>query len=314
MRDRFLFGVRQAGLSGGRSGAVPPRHTARSRLAGKQRLLPAAALACLLLLGVAQGGGNAFFAMDTGLRNDPARTPAQQARLLKELGYAGVGWSPAQIPEMLAACDAEGLKMFNVYIGVEIGPTNRVAPEHVVRAIAALKGRDTALWLYVQSQAYKTPSDEAGDAGAVALLRDIADRAQAAGLKVSLYPHTRFWMERLQDAVRLAKKAERPNLGVTFNLCHCIKVGDAARIGDLLDQAKPYLTFVTVNGADSEGDWSRLIRPLGEGTFDVGAVLNKLKAIGYTGPVGLQHYGIKGDAREKLGQSMQAWRALQATQ
>ena len=68
MRDRFLFGVRQAGLSGGRSGAVPPRHTARSRLAGKQRLLPAAALACLLLLGVAQGGGNAFFAMDTGLR------------------------------------------------------------------------------------------------------------------------------------------------------------------------------------------------------------------------------------------------------
>ena len=151
MRDRFLFGVRQAGLSGGRSGAVPPIHTARSRLAGKQRLLPAVALACMLLLGVAQGGSNAFFAMDTGLRDDPSRTPAQQARLLKDLGYAGVGWSPAQIPEMLAACDAEGLKMFNVYIGVESGPTNRVAPEHVVRAIEQLKGRDAALWLYVQS-------------------------------------------------------------------------------------------------------------------------------------------------------------------
>jgi len=34
-----------------------------------------------------------------------------------------------KIPEMLAVCDAEGLKMFNVYVGVEIGPTNRVAPE-----------------------------------------------------------------------------------------------------------------------------------------------------------------------------------------
>lgn len=257
---------------------------------------------------------NPFFAMDTGLRDDPSRTPAQQARLLKELGYAGVGWSPAKTPEMLAACDAEGLTMFNVYIGVEIGPTNRVAPGHILRVIDELKGRDTALWLYVQSKAYATPSDEAGDADAVALLRDIAGRAQQAGLTVSLYPHTRFWLERVQDAVRLAKKVDRPNLGVTFNLCHCIKVGDAGRIDALLEQAKPRLTFVTVNGADSEGDWSRLIQPLGQGEVDVGAVLKKLKALGYTGPVGLQHYGIKGDAREKLGQSMRAWRALQDKQ
>jgi len=266
--------------------------------------------ACLLFGLLASGAENAFFAMDTGLRDDPARTSAKQARLLKELGYAGVGWSPAQIPEMLAACDAEGLKMFNVYVGVEIGPTNRAAPDHIVRVIEQLKGRDTALWLYVQSKAFKTPSDEAGDADAVALLRDIAERAQQAGLKVSLYPHTWFWMERVQDAVRLAKKVDRPNVGVTFNLCHCIKVGDAARIGGLLEQAKPYLTFVTLNGADGEGDWSRLIQPLGQGTFDVSAVLKELKGLGYAGPVGLQHYGVKGDAREKLGQSINAWRAL----
>lgn len=83
----------------------------------------------LTLIGALQVCANNFFAMDTGLRDVPARTPAEQARMLKELGYAGVGWSPAKIPEMLAVCDAEGLKMFNVYVGVEIGPTNRVAPE-----------------------------------------------------------------------------------------------------------------------------------------------------------------------------------------
>lgn len=254
--------------------------------------------------------GNPFFAMDTGLRDDPSRTPAQQARLLKELGYAGVGWSPAQVPEMLAACDAEGLKMFNVYVGVEIGPTNRAAPDSLVRLIDQLKGRDTALWLFMRSKAYARPSDEAGDGDAVALLRDIAERAQRAGLKVSLYPHTGFWLERVQDAVRLAKKANRPNVGVTFNLCHCLKVGDAARVGELLDLARPYLTFVTLNGAEREGDWSRLIQPLGQGSFDVGAVLQKLDALGYAGPVGLQHYGVKGDARARLGQSMEAWRAL----
>ena len=251
-----------------------------------------------------------FFAMDTGLRDGVMRTPAQQAHLLKELGYAGIGWSPAQVPEMQAALDAEGLKMFNVYVGVEISRTNHVAPAHIVKLIDQLKGRDTALWLTVTSKAFAKPCDESGDADAVGMLRDIADKTQQAGLKVSLYPHTGFWMERVQDAVRLAKKVERPNLGVTFNLCHCVKVGDESRIKELLEQAKPYLSFVTINGADHEGDWSRLIQPLGQGSFDVAALLKTLKAIDYRGPVGLQHYGIKGDAHEMLGKSMAGWRAL----
>jgi len=256
-------------------------------------------------------GGNPFFAMDTGLRDGVSRTPAEQARLLHELGFAGVGWSPGQIPEMLAACDAEGLKMFNVYVGVDVSPTNRVAPAQVVRVIDQLKGRDASIWLFMKSKTYKKPSDAAGDADAVALLRDIADRARQAGLNVSLYPHTWFWMERVQDAVRLARKADRPNVDVTFNLCHCIKVGDACRIGELLSQAKPYLTFVTINGADSEGGWDRLIQPLGRGTFDMAALLKMLETLGYRGPIGLQHYGIKGNARERLAESMAAWRALQ---
>lgn len=297
--------MKNASFSLSSLGGSPVKHGQAARA----RALPLAAVLLLSAVAVLRAD-TPFFAMDTGLRDDVSRTPAKQARLLKELGYAGVGWSPAQIPEMLAACDAEGLKMFNVYVGVEIGPTNRAAPDHIVRVIEQLKGRDTALWLYVQSKAFKTPSDEAGDADAVALLRDIAERAQQAGLKVSLYPHTWFWMERVQDAVRLAKKVDRPNVGVTFNLCHCIKVGDAARIDGLLEQAKPYLTCVTLNGADGEGDWSRLIQPLGQGTFDVSALLKKLKGLDYAGPVGLQHYGVKGDAREKLGQSINAWWAL----
>ena len=269
-------------------------------------------LAAYSMFGVfsAKAAENPFFAMDTGLRDGVIRTPAQQAHLLKELGYSGVGWSPAQVPEMLAALDAEGLKMFNVYVGVEISRTNHVVPAHITQLIGQLKGRDTALWLTVTSKAFTKPCDESGDADAVAMLRDIADQAQQAGLKVSLYPHTWFWMERVQDAVRLAKKVERPNLGVTFNLCHCIKVGDESRIKELLEQAQPYLSFVTINGADHEGDWSRLIQPLGQGNFDVAALLRTLKAMDYRGPVGLQHYGIKGDAREMLGQSMAGWRAL----
>ncbi len=62
-------------------------------------------------------------------------------------------------------------------------------------------------------------------------------------------------------------------------------------------------------GAD---DWGHLIQPLGSGNFDVARLLAKLRDIGFSGPIGLQHYGIPGDARSNLQQSMNAWRTLLA--
>lgn len=271
-----------------------------------------AALFPLPLRGADLALKNPFFAMDTGTRDEQHKTPESQARMLKELGYAGVGWSPGQVPEMLAALDREGLRMFNVYIGVDIDGVHRTAPASILKLIEQLKGRDTAIWLYVTSKKHAKPSDEAGDGDAVEMLRDIADRAQAVRLKVALYPHTGFWLERVQDAVRVAGKVDRKNLGVTFNLCHCLKVGDEARIPELLELARPRLLFVTINGADHQGNWDRLIQPLGQGEFEVAPVLKALKKIGYQGPIGLQHYGIKDPVQEKLQQSMTGWRKLAA--
>jgi sugar phosphate isomerase/epimerase len=253
---------------------------------------------------------NPFFAMDTGTRDEQHQTPESQARMLKELGFAGIGWGPNQVPEMQAALDELGLRMFTVYIGVEVDGVNRTAPAGILKLIDQLKGRETALWLPVTSKKYSKPSDETGDEDALALLGDIADHAQRANLKVSLYPHTGSWLERVQDAVRLARKLHRQNLGVTFNLCHCLRVGDEPRIPELLELARPHLFLVTINGADHTGDWDRLIQPLGQGTFDVGLVLRTLKRLDYQGPIGLQHYGIKGDARRNLQQSMAGWRKL----
>jgi len=50
-----------------------------------------------------------------------------------------------------------------------------------------------------------------------------------------------------------------------------------------------------VSGADTGGtDWKKLIQPLDVGTYDVLPLLRQLKAQGFAGPVGLQHFGIKG--------------------
>jgi sugar phosphate isomerase/epimerase len=135
-------------------------------------------------------------------------------------------------------------------------------------------------------------------------------------VKIALYPHTGFWLERVEDAIRLAGKVDDPAVGVTFNLCHWLKVEGSQRDpAPVLRMAQPRLMFVTINGADT-GDtktmgWERLIRPLGEGSYDVGAFLRSLRATGYEGPVGFQGYGIQGDAPMVLKKTMAAWRELQ---
>ena len=257
----------------------------------------------------AGGLTNGFFAMDTGVHGDTLQTPAAKAKLLKELGYSGIGWTPPAIPEMLAALDAEGLKMNTLYVGAHIGVGEQKFDPQVPNYLKMLKGRGTVIWLFITSKS-DSPSSAEGDARAVEVVREIADLAKASDLRVALYPHTRLWLERIQDAMRLVAKVDRPNVGVTFNLCHCLRVGDSDKIPALLREARPNLFLVTINGADPEGDWDRLIQPLDRGSFDVRGLLRTLQEVNYTGPIGLQLYGVKGDARENLRRSMDAWKYL----
>jgi sugar phosphate isomerase/epimerase len=174
--------------------------------------------------------------------------------------------------------------------------------------IAALKGRDTIVWLAMPGRKLAAGSAE-GDERAVGILREIADLAAGSRLRVSLYPHHAFYVESVDDALRLMRKADRPNVSVTFNLCHWLRVDRKRDLEGLLKRAMPHLTVVTINGADTEGDdWSRLIQPLGRGGYDMYGLLRTLDSLGYKGPIGFQGYGIKGDVRENLKESMRAWR------
>jgi len=98
-----------------------------------------------------------------------------------------------------------------------------------------------------------------------------------------------------------------------FNLCHWLRVDKQRDYQSLLKRAMPRLWAVSINGADSRDDkpgWDHYIQPLDKGSFNVAALLATLKELGYKGPIGLQCYGIGGDAREHLARSMIAWRKL----
>ena len=262
--------------------------------------------------GAKEAAGSPFFAMDTSFRHGDYRAPARQAEVLAALGFAGGDQTgTAGIAERLKAYDAKGLKLFGIYLVLRLGAGRPpYDPAAIKQAIAELKGRETLLWTAVQHAKYK-PSDPAGDAEAIKAFGELAKAAAPAGLRVALYPHTGFWIERVEDAVRLAKKIDRPNVGATFNLCHFLRVDAEKNLDRCLRLAMPYLFCVTINGADSGGkDWAGLIQPLDSGSFDVAKVLGLLRQLRYAGPIGLQGYGIKGDPAENLKRSMGAWRRL----
>jgi sugar phosphate isomerase/epimerase len=252
-----------------------------------------------------------FFALSNCAHCDKYPTPDAQARVLAELGYDGIAPSgTARVPEILRAVDKHGLKLVALYVGADLDPEKPRYDPGLPEAIRKLKGRDTFIWLYILRGKFP-PSSSDADSRAVAIVREIAAMCQESGIRVALYPHTGFYVQRVEDAVRVAEKVDRPDVGVTFNLCHWLKVDEPASMKRLMEPALPHLFLVTINGADRDGEnWDRLIQPLDRGSFDVYRFLKTLQDLGYDGPVGLQCYGVPGDKYENLKRSMAAWRKL----
>jgi sugar phosphate isomerase/epimerase len=255
---------------------------------------------------------NPFFAMDTGTIDEAHTSAKSQAEMLKELGYAGIGYwqmNPLQKmtgqEEMLAELDKCSLKEYSAYFTIKLEePKEKYLPP-IESSIQLLINRKTSIWLAITSGSFQKSSTQ-GDEQATAIIRTIADIAHQHGLSVALYPHADFWLETVDDAVRLAAKVNRRNVGVTFNLYHWLKTDRPENMNRAIEKASPYLFAVTINGTSEAGS----IETLDKGTFEVYRFLKALKQNGYIGPIGLQGYGIGGDVRENLRKSMEAWRGF----
>jgi len=250
----------------------------------------------------AKGGlTNPFFAFDNGIGR---MTPDQQAQTLKKLGYAGIGYSgTGDLPKRIKAFKDRGLRVFNLYVGCN--PSNKKRPydPKLIKAMKQLEGTGVMLWL--------TVSGKTDDEKAAKVVRELADAAAKHGVKIALYPHFGFYIATAPQAIRLVKKVDRKNVGMTINLCHELKSGNGTKLPEIIKAAAPHLFQVSINGADHKGGWDKLIRPLGDGEFDVLGFLKKLNAAGYTGPIGLQCYAVKGDQVKNLERSMATWKTYQ---
>lgn len=257
-----------------------------------------------------------FFAMDTIARGEPVAV----ARMLRELGYDGIGGGLDA--EMPAAINREGLRFFNGYHVITLSASGDIPEAKLDDWINSRKDSNATLWLAIErvlgedgkSIPFSSPRSWTIATDKVEAL---AKFAELRGVKISLYPHTGYWLERFSDTLRFVESLSSRNVSLTFNLCHWLKVeGDQADPLPLIRDALPHLTFITINGADS-GDtrqfgWDRLIQPLDAGSYDVARFVRRTRSLGYSGPFGVQGYGIKGEPRDVLARTMSAWQHILA--
>ncbi|MEI7899668.1 MAG: sugar phosphate isomerase/epimerase [bacterium] len=275
------------------------------------------AFACLLLAVLAPHGGLAastndvpkLYAYCVQEGDAMKRALPEEARLLRELGYDGGGyplWLGETLDANLKVLDEAGLPAYLFWVALDL---RKPLDPQVLSAVGRLKGRPATVSVLL---AGFPAGDPQGMEPAVQTLRQLGDAAAANGVRVSIYHHVGNWTESLPFTVEVVRKANHPQVGFNFNLCHWLKVNSAEDYRPLLKAQAGKLYVVTLNGATvGAATWTNgLIRPLDEGDFDNRQLLATLREIGYRGPVGLMCFGVPGDARDHLTRSMATWRKL----
>ena len=258
---------------------------------------------------------NPFFVFNNGLNKQeiPFIPFEEQASMLKKYGFDGIEHrETTKIMELKDALDKQGLKIYAVYVKIDIDQKDPYLPEWK-EVIPKLEGTGIILWCHLHSAKFK-PSEEAADSLVVPILQELADFAKPYGVKLAVYPHIWFLAEKAEDSFRIAQKVNRENVGAVFNLPHFLRTDSEENIDKVISLILPKLFAVSLCGADggdtNNMDWDRLIQPLGQGTFDTYKLVELLADKGFSGPFGLQCYNLKGSPENYLPQSSEAWKAF----
>ena len=186
-----------------------------------------------------------FFCFEDAFLLSPGYSFDSRAKLLKSLGFDGIELEGLDnTDEKLMILDKYNLKVFMVYVQIDI---DKEQPYDIRLNDFIKKVRDkgVTLWLHIHSEKYG-PSDPLGDDICVPIIQKLADFANEYNVKIALYPHSRFWLEKVGDSVRLTQKINRRNTGAVFNLCHFLKTDDREFSGEEAERVNP-ISFCSIN-------------------------------------------------------------------
>lgn len=156
-------------------------------------------------------------------------------------------------------------------------------------------------------------SDPAGDDVVIARLDHALSIAVRRNIRILIYTHIQFWVEKHSDAIRLCEKIAHPNLGLTFSSLQWY-AGDAQDLVILLRRASPHLKQVNLSGIRRSplGFFGiATIQPLDSGELDNCAVAALFNRLGYQGWIGYSGWQEGGDAFNKLERSLRALKDIE---
>ena len=252
------------------------------------------------------------------------RSLLQEARMLRKLGFDGVGYllwldeagdAPVRrlgedLDANLRTLDEAGLPLFATGASVNVNPSASPYDPRLVEAIRKLKGRPLTIDVMLKGF---PPGDERAMKPAAKILRRLGDLAAKSGLRVSIYHHEGDWTASFIHTLRVVEEVNHPCVGANFNLPHWLAVDGDKDYRPHLRAGADKIFVVTICGSKVGGKTvAELVQPLDQGDFDNRKLLSTLCEIGYRGPIGLQCYGIPGDAHKHLQRSMKVWKAWEA--
>ena len=261
------------------------------------------------------------YAMDTSFYHSlGAYDFDARCEMLRELGFDATyltlwsedGW--ADVPRLATVKERFALDVAAVYATLDVSADDDDrGNRRIVELFDRLEGCDTVEISIRSSDPALATSDPAGDDAAIGWLQTCLEAAEPRGITVALYPHLNFWLERIEDAVRLCRAIDHPLLRTVFTGYHWYAV-DGKHLDARLRETAPYLTLANVCGSrrfDNGSGLPATIEPLDEGELDNFAVLGALRDAGYGGMVGIQGYSIGGDVYTKLKRSLATFRDME---
>lgn len=226
------------------------------------------------------------------------RGPEARAEMLTRLGIFQIAydWRAEHIPTFDE--EMETLKRWGIKLSAFWFPDT--LNDDAQRILEVLKRHQiqTELWVSMHGGEIDcTPEEQRQRVTQhVTALRPIVEAAAAIGCKVGLYNHG-GWFGEPENQIEILRALDAPNVGLVYNLHH--GHGHLDRFKPLLDDMKPYLYCLNLNGMNKDGDQTGdKILPLGNGAYDL-ELLRTIRDSGYAGPIGVLGHTMD-DAEDTL--------------
>jgi len=259
----------------------------------------------------AQGIDNALYVYDFELNDMPVK---ERATYLYNQGFKGVTFSVnneqqlQKLKNYLETDEVQSGKLSIPIVYLVYKFEKKEELDNIWKQILAIN-RKMPLWVIVRNDDKLATREKT-----VELFTKMTTEAEKTGSDIVIYPHDNTFIESVEDALPYINEVNKPNLKLSFHLCHEIRAGNGNRLLDVALSAAPYLTFASISGSnisvtDNALDWSDSIKPLDEGDYPVEDFISVLQKIKFKGKMVLHTFGIK-DSENHLSRSLTKWNEM----